>query len=266
MFTATVSYLPVQRSMRALSRELPGIASRMLTEFARVGSAAIQTEMPRAFDRPTPFTVRRVIWKAAERASLRSVVGIPESLEQAGKPTSEYMRPGVLGAARRNQKKTEFLLTKRGFLPPGWVMVPGSFLKNKLDGYGNVPGSYYKQVIRSLQIRESGDRYFKAVSQSSQKRALSMGVSSEFLAVGRGRNTLNKGGGWLPPGVYRRTGRRGERLEQYFLFVPRASYEERLDMRKVVGEQVRAKAPAIWKSVMRDVATRVIERGGGGRA
>lgn len=266
MFTVTVSYLPVQRSLRALSREVPGIAARMLTEFARVGTTAIQTEMPRAFDRPTPFTVRRVSWKAAERTTLRSVVGIPESLEQSGKPTSEYMRPGVLGAARRNQKKTEFLLSKRGFLPPGWVMVPGSFLKNKLDGYGNVPGSYYKQVIRSLQIRESGDRYFKPVSKASQGRAARMGVASEFFAVGRGRNTLNKGGGWLPPGVYRRAGRRGDRLEQYFVFMPRASYEERLDMRKVVGDQVRAKAPAIWKSVMRDVALRVIERGSGGRA
>lgn len=236
------------------------MASRLLTEFARVGADATQRAMPQAFDRPTPFTVSRVVWNPATREKLRSVVGIPDSEEGGGRPRSEYLRPGALGATRRSQRRTEFLLSKRGFLPGGWVMVPGSFLKNKKDGYGNVPGSYYKQVIRSLQIRSPGDRYFKGISKASQGRAARMGTDSEFFAVGQGRNTLNKGGGWLPPGVYRRAGRKGERLEQYFVFMPRASYKKRLDMPKAVGEAVRQKAPAVWRSVMRDVATRVMEK------
>ncbi|MBS3996604.1 MAG: hypothetical protein KGZ67_04605 [Hydrogenophaga sp.] len=262
MINSSVSYKHVTRSLKRLQAELPGVAARMLTEFARVGADATQRAMPQAFDRPTPFTVKRVLFSPATKTDLRSVTGIPNSNDAAGKPTSEYMRPGALGAARRNQKKTEFLLSKRGFLPPGWVMVPGSFMKDKKDGFGNVPGSYYKQVIRSLQIRQQGDRYLKGISKASQARAARMGVASEFFAVGQGRNTLAKGGGWLPPGVYRRAGRKGERLEQYFVFMPRAAYKKRLDMPKVVTQAVKDKAPAVWQSVMRDVAARVIEKAG----
>lgn len=257
MFTVSISYAGASRSMRALNREVPGIAARVLTEFARVTTAAEQREMPRAFDRPTPFTVNRMIWQAATRAGLQSAVGIPDSQEAGGKPTSEYMRPGALGSAKRNQKKTEFLLSKRGFLPPGWLLIPGSHLKTKLDGYGNVPGSYYKQVIRSLQIRDASDRYFKPVSKASQARAARMGVASEFFVASPG-NRLAKGGGSLPAGVYRRAGR--DRLQMYFRFTRKSSYEKRLDMPKVAQREIAVMAPKIWPSVLRDVATRAMEK------
>lgn len=247
--------------MRRLSAELPGVAARMLTEFARVGVDATQRAMPQAFDRPTPFTVKRVLFAPASKTDLRSATVIPESEEAAGKQTSEYMRPGALGAAQRNQKKTEYLLSAMGYLPPGWVMVPGSYMKGRKDIYGNVPGSYYKQVIRDLLIKTTKGppkpRFKSAVARASR-----MGVASEFFAVGQGRNTLAKGGGWLPPGVYRRAGRKGDRLEQYFVFMPRASYKKRLNMPQVVLDAVQAKAPAVWQSVMRDVATRVLEKAG----
>ena len=260
MITVAVRFDPAVRALRGLQREIPGIASRVLTEFARVSVPAVQQDMPRAFDRPTPFTVNRLAFKASTREGLRSVVGVPDSRDENGRPTGSYMRPGALGAAARRQKKSEFMLARAGHLPPGWVMTPGSFMKGKLDGFGNVPGSYYKQIIRSLQIRTAGDRYFKGVSKASTARAVRMGVKSEFFAVGRGRNTMNKGGGWLPPGVYKRAGKKGERLEQYFKFMPRAAYKKRLDMPKVATEAVKAKGPAIWKSVMRDVATRFAEK------
>ena len=62
--------------------------------------------------------------------------------------------------------------------------------------------------------------------------------------------------------MYRRAGRQGDRLQQYFVFMPRASYKKRLDMPQVVLAAVQAKAPAVWQSIMRDVATRVIEKAG----
>ena len=70
---------------------------------------------------------------------------------------------------------------------------------------------------------------------------------------------MAKGGGWLPPGVYRRVAD-GKKLQQYFKFMPRASYKQRLDMPALVVEAVKAKGPAIWTSVMRDVTTRVLEK------
>lgn len=261
MINAVVTYQHIPRSMQRLRAELPGVAARVLTEFARVGADATQRSIPQAFDRPTPFTVRRVQWQAASRADLQSVVAIPDSGEAGGRGTSEYMRPGALGAARRNQKKTEYLLSLRGVLPAGWVMAPGSFMADKRDGYGNVPGSYYKQVIRALQIRQAGDRYFKGVSKASRARAARMRVSDEFFAVGPGANASGNTA-HLTPGIYRVVGRNGDRLDQYFVFKPRAAYKQRLNMPEVVQQAVQARAPAVWQSVMRDTAARVLEKAG----
>lgn len=261
MFNTVVSYQHIPRSLRRVRAELPSIGARMLTEFSRIGADATQRAMPQAFDRPTPFTVRRVQWVAASKAELKSATVIPDSGDGNGRQTSEYMRPGALGAARRNQKKTEFLLSQRGILPAGWVLAPGSFMQDKKDGYGNVPGSYYKQVIRALQIRQAGDRYFKGVSKASRARAVRMGVTEEFFAVGGGSNSSGNPG-HLRPGIYRVTGRRGDGLDQYFVFKPRAAYRQRLDMPKSVTEAVAVKAPSVWQSVMRDVGARMIEKAG----
>lgn len=259
-----VQYEPAARSLREAGAMLPYVAARVLTAFARDATTSVQAEMPRAFDRPTPFTVRRVNWAAATKATLRSVVGIPQSSVASGRATSEYVRPGALGANARHQKKSEFLLARKGILPAGWVMTPGSWMLKggKLDAFGNVPGSYYKQVIRSLQIRQAGDRYMKSVSDASRKRATRMGVESEFFAVGRGRNSLAKGGGWLPPGIYKRAGRGGRELQQFFKFMPRAAYKQRLDLPAVAEKTVRTQAQRHWAAAMGEVAQRFAARGG----
>ena len=42
--------------------------------------------------------------------------------------------------------------------------------------------------------------------------------------------------------------------------MPRAAYDKRLDLPKLGAETIRIKGPAIWSSVMRDVATRYAEK------
>lgn len=259
LITGTVHYRHVTQALRDAGNEVPYATATFLTRLAMASRGRIQKAMPQKFDRPTGFTVRRVSYSPASRNSLRAMVGIPDSPDQAGRATSEYMRPGALGASARHQKKSEYLLSVMGYLPPGWVMVPGSFMKGRLDGYGNVPGSYYKQVIRDLQIKTTKGPP-KPRFGAAQRRAARMGVTAEFFAVGRGRNTLNKGGGWLPPGVYRRTGRRGDKLEQYFVFVPRAKYEKRLDIRDEVVETYREQGPSLWRASVVSVRARFAAR------
>jgi len=64
-----------------------------------------------------------------------------------------------------------------------------------------------------------------------------MAVDNEFFSVKPGANNLAKGGGWLPPGVYKREGKGGHTLRQYLKFVKKASYKQRLD---VLGEANKA--------------------------
>ena len=247
MFTFTVKTDAAGKALKEFRAMLPYVAANTLTELGRATQDRMPTELQRRFDRPTPYTLRSVKVEFANRNKLRSVVGFPSSEEASGKSKNEFIRPGALGTSSRRQKRTEYLLTQKGYLPAGWITVPGSHSKRTLlDGYGNIPGSIYKQIIQSLQIRPKG----RAVSKASQRRAASLGVASEFFAVAPGTNKLGKNGGYLPAGVYRRT-RKG--LQQYLLFVKHASYEKRIDMRQVGIDTAQQKGRAIVQAVFRDV-------------
>lgn len=247
MFTFTVKTDAAGKALKEFRAMLPYVAANTLTELGRATQDRVPIELQRRFDRPTPYTLRAVKVEFANKNKLRSVVGFPASEEASGKSKNEFIRPGALGTSSRRQKRTEYLLTQKGYLPAGWITVPGSHSKRTLlDGFGNIPGSIYKQIIQSLQIRPKG----RAVSKASQRRAASLGVASEFFAVAPGTNKLGKNGGYLPAGVYRRT-RKG--LQQYLLFVKRASYEKRIDMRQVGIDTAQQKGRAIVQAVFRDV-------------
>lgn len=230
---------------------IPYVAAKTLTGLGEATHGRMPYVLRQRFDRPTPYTLRAVKVEYANRAKLRSAVGFPESNEASGKSKNEFIRPGALGAGSRRQKRTEFLLSKKGYLPAGWITVPGSHAKRSLlDGSGNIPGSIYKQIINVLQVRYNKP---KPISKASQKRAASLGVDREFFAVAPGTNNLGRNGGYLPAGVYRRT-RKG--LQQYLLFVRRAAYQPRIDMRETGIAVARDKGPAIVRTAFAEVAQR----------
>ena len=210
----------------------------------------IKKTMLLVFDRPTNFAVSSVSVEKSNKATLSAQVYFKDSQDERGKAAREFIRPGALGASRRSQKRSEYLLTRNGVLPAGWILTPGKFLEGKLDGYGNVPGSYYKQVINLLQLKLIETDRAKRQSLASQKRATKMGVGAEFFAVQPGKNTFGKGGGSLPPGIWKRTGRKGERPVQYFKFVKKASYRVRLDLDKEVRGMVQGSVQANWEKTV----------------
>lgn len=236
-------------------RHVPFLVARMLTGLASDTQTHFKRRLPVAFDRPTPFTQRGVFMKRAEKTTLVSEVFFPQSQEERGRAQREYIRPGVNGATyARQQKKTEFLLTRMGVLPAGWVTVPGRYIQNgKLDGYGNMPGAYYKQIIRNLQLKTHA---LKPIPAASQKRAARMGVDNEFFAVTPGRNTLGKGGGWLPPGVWKRQGKGGRTLLQYLKFVRKASYRQRFDVKAEAETAVRGNLQRRWDTTVSELQTK----------
>lgn len=251
----TVEYKPVQDSLRDLARnQVPFAMARTATALGQDVQAHLRRQLPIAFDRPTPFAARGLFVKSANKATLVAEVGFAGSEEAGGRGAREYLRPGTEGKGARNQKKTEYLLTRAGFLPAGWVTVPGRYImQNRLDGYGNMPGSYYRQIVRNLQIKYNG---IKPVYAASQRRAARMGVENEFFAVAPGANRLAAGGGWLPPGVYRRVGRSGGTLQQYLKFVRRAGYRKRLDVPAEALVAVRANVAKRWGESIDLIATK----------
>ena len=208
-------------------RQVPFIVSKFLNDIASDGKRLIQSRLPQVFDRPTAFTTKGVFVKAATKAKPEALIFFPDSSEASGKDAREYIRPGANGSGARHQKKTEYLLTRMGYLPAGWITVPGKGMP--LDGYGNMSGAYYKQIIRNLGIKVTKGPP-KPASMRSQKRAVRMSVASEFFAIAPGSNKLGKHGGNLPAGVYRRSGRHGEILQQYLRFASKAAYKQRLNL------------------------------------
>lgn len=233
----TVDGVEVEAAFVESARQVPYVTAITLTKLAGDVKSRLQRRMPEVFDRPVEFTQRGVFLKAADRRTLTSEVFFPDSQEEGGRAPREFIRPGVLGSYKRQQKKTEWLLTRIGVLPPGWVTTPGKGAK--LDGHGNMSGRIYAQIINVLQLkaRVVGGR---AAADRSVKRAKRLGVEAEFFAVTPGPNKLAKGGGWLPPGVWQHLP--GHRITQILKFVQTAKYRARLpvadEAKAVVGAQV----------------------------
>jgi hypothetical protein len=248
----TIDSIDVQVALgQTAPRQVPYAAAIMLTRLAGDVRERFGKRLPEVFDRPTPFTLRGPRSTTARASALEAEASIPDTAAAGGRQAREYMRPGVLGAFNRSQKKTEFLLTRLGVLPVGWITTPGKGAK--LDGYGNLSGRIYAQIINVLQLkaRVVGGR---SVAERSQKRARKLGVEAEFFAVSPGANALAKGGGWLPPGVWRHLP--GHRITQVLKFVHKGSYKSRLKMKDEAIDVVRKNAPARW----REASATIFER------
>lgn len=250
---------------RQLPAAMPYVKASFLTGLAGNVQKKLTAQLPIAFDRPTPFTQRSVFTKGATKTRPLSEVYFPDSGANSGKERREYIRPGAQGANARSQKRSEMLLVKAGVLPFGWVTVPGGYaMRTLLDGFGNMKGQYYRQIVRNLQLKTAVSRMAKPVSAPSVKRAARMGVENEFFAVTPGKNSLAKGGGWLPPGVYKRSGKGGRTLQQYLKFVRKASYRPRLDVERIARAEVTATANTAfntaWSSVIHRFAAKAAKR------
>lgn len=232
-----------------LPRQTPYAAAVMLTRLAGDLRAGFQERLPETFDRPTDFTVRGVFMKPASKSELEAAVYFPDSEDADGKPRREYIRPGAQGSTARHQKRTEFLLTRIGALPVGWVTTPGKGAE--LDAHGNVPGSVYRQIINVLQIRYNKP---KPVSQRSQKSAAKLGVEALFFVVAPGANTRGKGGGWLPPGVWKHLP--GHRIAQVLKFVRKASYQPRFKLEDEAAPILQRQIPVRWDEAVALIASK----------
>jgi hypothetical protein len=241
-FTGTVDSKEVHAALAVEApRQVPYVMAIVLTGLATDGRDGLRSKAADVFDRPTPFTVNAFRAKPATKDRPVSEVYVPESQDDRGMPARAYLRPGVLGSYRRAQKKTEFLLSRLGVLPAGWVTAPGKGAK--LDGNGNLSGRVYAQIINVLQLKAQvvGGRN---IAERSRKRAARMGVDAEFFAIPPGVNRMALNGGSLPPGVWKHLP--GRRLAQILKFVSKAGYKPRLRLRDEVQKIVTTRLPVRW--------------------
>jgi hypothetical protein len=134
----------------------------MLTRTGGHVKAAEEAEMPRAFDRPTPFTLHSVFLKPATKSHLEALVWFKDWAPK-GTPAGEYLKAEVFGGERK-QKRFEKGLVAAGLLKGGQELVPASGVP--LDAFGNVPRTIYNRILSQLHAQND-----RAQNETARSRA-----------------------------------------------------------------------------------------------
>jgi hypothetical protein len=177
---------------------------------------AIQEEMKKVFDRPTPYTLNSVYTKLNTQ-DMSVDIGLKE---WGGKGTAaaEYLKPQIFGGGRPMKRSEKYL---------GSYYVPGAGAR--LNQYGNMSGAQITQILSALKaFPEVG--YLANVTGRSRKR--NKKIRNFFMVKNPGGN--------LHPGVYERLG--SGKIKPILIFIGSPHYTIRLRwfdvIKKAVNENI----------------------------
>lgn len=211
-----------------VDRQLPFATARALTQTAKEAQGAVRTEMTRAFDRPTAYTLNSTFIRPATKTRLSTRVALKDEAAKAI-PPAKYLLPQIEGGGRR-QKRAEVALSSAGILPPGWYLVPGKSVR--LDGAGNVPRSIILQIISDLRASpDVGFRSNRLTKREARERGKRFRESRYFVV---------KPGSKAQPGIYRKIESAfGRAAQPVFVFTAQPQYSKRLNFYGVVERVMR---------------------------
>ena len=203
----------VQRKLDALQRETRFATAVALTRTAQDVKTAIRSEMQRAFDRPTRFTLNSLFLRPATKTRLEATVHIKDS----ERPT-HYLHPQIDGGARP-QKRFEELLRQRGILSSDERTVPGKGAR--LDSFGSMGRGQIVQILSQLgAFNLAGSTQNASNSKRSRrKRAL-----LKYFVARRGEERHGRVQ-HLRSGIYAKT---LTGISPVLIFVKHAEYQKRL--------------------------------------
>lgn len=213
-------------------KQLKFATALALTKVAKTAQADLKKEMKRAFDRPTPYTLRSVFVKPANKRSLFAEVGIKD-VESGGnsKPASKILRHEFKGGSR-GRSRLEFWLSQAGLISSREYVAPGQ--EARLDRYGNMSRGQVQQIMSQLKVGPDPLAYASGSKQSRSKRSRLKGY---FWSKG----------GQLPRGVWMRDG--GDVLP-VAIVIRKPRYYSAINIRQVVEKTVkRVAAVEIEKAI-----------------
>lgn len=223
-----------------LNREqdrLTRVARRVVYELAHRAVAEVKAEMPRVFDRPTPWVLNGVYVSPLRSENSATVDWKPGTA--GATPASKILRAQIEGG-QRNLKRFERLFALR----PGYNIVPGKWAE--LDQYGNIKPSQLVQIISYLRLfNEVG--FAANRSQRQRNRGAKARARSEYFIRPIGATPASHPGTWhLPPGVYRVAREQGGAPLLVLAFVRAARYRQRFAPARIVRETVARHATEVW--------------------
>lgn len=206
-----------------------------LTRTAVHVKSAVRAEMPKVFDRPTPWTLNSLFVAPARfnQAVPESKVWIRDDTGGKGTPATKYLLPEIEGG-RRGNKRSEVELQRAGFMRADQQTVPGSGAT--LDAYGNVSRGLIVRLLSYFGL--FGEQGYRANMTDRRRRKLGRrGRTAEgFVTINGVEYFISRGPGlWygrvqhLPAGIWARRGIHGSIVQPVLLFVRRATYKPKLD-------------------------------------
>ena len=225
------------RNLQAVQKKIGTAVIKALNDTGFAVRAALIEEMPRAFDRPTPYTLKAIyVWKATQARPFVQIGPNPD----AGKGTdpSKYLGPEVFGGERRS-KRHEKALRYAGILPDNMYTVPGNAAQ--MDAYGNMSRAQIIQIISwfkgfsDVGYRANATAATKAKKWRGTKRARGFRYFAVTTTKGRFR-----------PGIYKTTRFAfGAAIEPVMIFVKKPVYRKRYQFHKIAE----AKAKAVFREL-----------------
>jgi len=214
----------VQAALAKAPGQINFALANAMNKTALQAKSEIQTEMPRVFDRPTPWVINSLRVKFASKSNLVAEVAYKD--KNSVESSRSMIEPHVF-SGKRHHKAMEARLMNIGLLPAGYSVVPGAAAK--LDANGNMSQGQISQILNVLgAYTEAG--YNKADNRTVKRLAKGNVKKNTYGFV----YWVNPVGGTkakhLPPGVYQRisTGF-GTSLKPVLIFVKEAQYKKRLD-------------------------------------
>ena len=240
----------VQAALAKAASQVPYAMRVALNKTADKAKQAVRAEMPKVFDRPTPWVLNSLRIKYATKTKLEAELAHKD--KNSVESSRSMVEPHVFGG-KRHYKAMEARLLRIGLLPAGYNAVPGEAAR--LDSYGNMSTGQISQLLNVLgSYTESG---FNKANVNTVKR----------LAKGNAKkNTygfvywVNKVGSTkarhLQPGVYQRIQTAfGSSLKPVLIFVKRAAYKQRLDFygiaKAVVDRELASEFDQAFDAAMR---------------
>lgn len=211
--------------------QLPFAISKAVNETAKIVKTREQEEMPRVFDRPTPYTLNSLFMKPGTKRFPIATVWLKDDAGK-GTPAAKYLLPQIEGGGRR-YKRFERALAARGLLPAGMYVVPGSAAK--LDAYGNMSRGQIVQILSALGAAETVSGFMANRTERSKKRK---GKRLTEYFVGQ------PGNGRLPMGIWQRiTFGFGSAVKPVAIFTDRPNYRQRFRFVQIAQRTVKEVFP-----------------------
>ncbi|MCS4508905.1 hypothetical protein [Xylophilus ampelinus] len=193
---------------------------------------AMQTEMRKVFDRPTPFILSSPRVRMATADSLVADIE-PTYAGGKGVDPQKVLQTQTLGGRRRD-KRSESALRRVGILPRGYqTAIPRTPYPGSDDGRGNIRGPFLVQLLSYFQAQ--GEQGYRSNMNDKGRARVQRGTARQagrryFVSYGKLRGGA---GAHLPPGIWAAAGPGGVDVRPVLMFVRIGNYQRRLSMERI---------------------------------